>query len=274
VAQQLNEMGILWTTHGELSQDEMCELPKDRSWFEKEAVKLLRAYDLLEDTESQRVFANVVANRIAPLCAVCSWDGVFSKNQQYFDSDIVQLSQQESFVDCGAYTGDTIATLLEQVADYRAIYAFEMDYGNYKIMEEAYRTVEKIHLYNNAVWNEEKEIPYSVGEGSNEPRDAISVLKAGEGTTLVGKAVVPDEVLAGKEGTFIKMDIEGAEVPALLGCKKLITEQKPKLAICIYHKVSDFWEIPLLLKSYRPDYKFAVRHYTEHSYPETVLYVW
>lgn len=47
--------------------------------------------------------------------------------------------------------------------------------------------------------------------------------------------------------TFLKMDIEGAEAEAIKGAKNIIQKDKPKLAICIYHKPNDLWEIPLMI---------------------------
>jgi hypothetical protein len=52
---------------------------------------------------------------------------------------------------------------------------------------------------------------------------------------------------------------------------KNIKEHKPKLAICIYHKFDDLWNIPLLLKQWLPDYKFKMRHYGS-TQEETVIY--
>ena len=71
--------------------------------------------------------------------------------------------------------------------------------------------------------------------------------------------------------TFIKMDIEGAEYKALQGAEQIIRENKPNLAICLYHKPEDVFEIPQLILNYRPDYRFLVRHYWLREY-ETVLY--
>lgn len=80
-----------------------------------------------------------------------------------------------------------------------------------------------------------------------------------------------DDVLQGKKVTFIKMDIEGAELAALRGAEKIIREQRPKLAICVYHKPEDIWEIPSLILSYNPDYRLYLRHYSITE-AETVLY--
>ena len=52
-----------------------------------------------------------------------------------------------------------------------------------------------------------------------------------------------DNLLCGVDVTFIKMDIEGMECPALRGAKKLIQSYQPKLAICSYHSMKDTMSI-------------------------------
>ena len=71
--------------------------------------------------------------------------------------------------------------------------------------------------------------------------------------------------------TFIKMDIEEAELNVLKGAEKLIKTYKPKLAVCVYHKREDIWEIPRLILSYVPEYKMYIRHYSLLK-DETALY--
>lgn len=68
------------------------------------------------------------------------------------------------------------------------------------------------------------------------------------------------------------MDIEGAELRALQGAKKTIMRDKPKMAICIYHKKSDIYDIGSFLVDIWPDCKMKIRHYSTFNW-ETVLYV-
>jgi len=71
--------------------------------------------------------------------------------------------------------------------------------------------------------------------------------------------------------TYIKMDIEGAELNALKGAANTIKKNKPRLAICVYHKPEDILEIPVFLSELVPSYQFYLRHHSQY-YIETVLY--
>lgn len=68
------------------------------------------------------------------------------------------------------------------------------------------------------------------------------------------------------------MDIEGFEIPGLLGAKNHIKNDTPKLAICTYQIVSDIWEIPLLIHEINPNYNYYFRHYRPDQNWETVVY--
>ena len=69
------------------------------------------------------------------------------------------------------------------------------------------------------------------------------------------------------------MDIEGSELEALKGSSAIIQKDKPKLAICVYHKANDLFAIPEFIKSLRSDYKFYLRNH--QMIPEdTVLYAY
>ena len=47
----------------------------------------------------------------------------------------------------------------------------------------------------------------------------------------------------------------------LHGAAKTITRCKPKMAVSAYHKPEDLWTLATYIKSLRPDYQFAFRHY-------------
>ena len=82
-----------------------------------------------------------------------------------------------------------------------------------------------------------------------------------------------DVISEGESVTFIKMDIEGSEYKALEGARKIITKNKPVLAICIYHRLEHFLEIPLLIKSMNPEYNLIMRHHIDTTC-DAVLYAY
>ena len=84
--------------------------------------------------------------------------------------------------------------------------------------------------------------------------------------------VALDDFLSEKP-TLIKMDIEGFELDALKGAQNIIRSYKPKLAICIYHKPEDIFEIIHYIRSLEPQYKFKVKHHSGCIW-ETVLYAY
>lgn len=123
---------------------------------------------------------------------------------------------------------------------------------------------DKCNVIEKGCWSENTQIGFDcAGEGS-------SIVENSACTSVIETTSI-DEILDGGEATYIKMDIEGAEYEALLGAKNTIKKYKPKCAISIYHKRCDIWEIPILLLSYNPDYKFYLRTYS-FSGNDTVLY--
>ena len=219
---------------------------------------------LLEDEESKAI----VENRIR---FYKTGDLKYIKTMrmtpnQYFDSDYYNhISDKEIFVDCGAYDGDSIKGFIECVGNcYQKIYAFEPDSKNFAnllsmVNENGYRNVESFNL---ATGEEEGELFFnelgSLGSNISET-----------GTRKV-RVVKLDDIIQDKI-TWLKMDIEGAEMDTLRGSENLIRKYKPKLAVCIYHKCEDLFLIPEYLHKLVPEYKFKVRRHAPFL-DETVLY--
>ncbi len=63
------------------------------------------------------------------------------------------------------------------------------------------------------------------------------------------EAVSLDETVYDKSRLYQDGHIEGSEQEALKGCRRIIRDFHPKLAICVYHKPDDLYEIPVLIKS-------------------------
>lgn len=81
-----------------------------------------------------------------------------------------------------------------------------------------------------------------------------------------------DSIFSGEEcPTLIKMDIEGAEVEAILGAARIARQSRPVFAVCAYHRCEHLWTLPKLLKAANADYRIYLRRYAEECW-ETVYY--
>ena len=188
---------------------------------------------------------------------------------QYYD-DVIIPKDNEIFIDAGAYDGATVINFAKWCNNnYKKIYAFEpspeiADICRRNICENGLNNVEIIQA---GLYNEDGELKF---DNSFNTSGAATISEQGNNTVQV---VSLDNILKDWDDgvTFIKMDIEGAELSALQGAKETIIKYKPRLAICVYHKTEDIIVIPAYIKSLRPDYKFYIRKYTPH-HGEIVLY--
>lgn len=222
-------------------------------------------YSRLEDDASRLVLGNLMGYRIFPAQSFlkAAYDEV---HPQYFDKSIISCGKDEVFVDCGGFTGDTTEEFIRQFGNYKRIFVYEPNQDNYQTCWENLAKYPHITVR-----------PCGVGERSNR----LAIESSGSGSTFMREQKSPDSqgirIVSLDEDiretiTFLKMDVEGFEIPALLGAKRHIRDDFPKLAICAYHIVSDLWEIPRLIDSIHPGYRFYIRHYNFPQNWETVLY--
>lgn len=228
------------------------------------AERLYETASILSDERSRQVFDAIVTRVLAAGSDPHLMRNVCEKNQ-YFPPDIVKLTPQERLVDVGAFTGDTIRDFVGRTSGkFEKIHAFELDASNYAVLAANVQLMperDRIAIHNLGAWDQECDITYSVELGQS---------TVGQGEAH-GHVVPLDQVLKGERVTFLKMDIEGAEPRALRGCAELIRQQRPTLAICVYHDFRHLWEIPLYIKSLVPEYRIYLRHHTALEY-ETVCY--
>lgn len=188
---------------------------------------------------------------------------------QYFDENIVRRpSGGEVFIDGGCFDLKDTCHFADIYPGFKKIYAFEPDSSNYKECIERNKKLlnddSRVEFVNKGLWSKGKKLCFMGGEG---PSSFLS--EYGETTVDVTSI---DEFVAGKEKvSFIKMDIEGAELEALKGAKNTIVKDKPDMAICVYHKKEDIIEIPRYILELDPEYELYLRHYDLTEY-ETVLY--
>ena len=175
----------------------------------------------------------------------------------YFPEELFALRPDECFVDCGAYTGDTLADFLRlSGGQFQKLWALEPDPANFASLRRAVSALpagprERISLLEIAAGDRAGTLRFSADStaaSAVSDQGAIEV----QGQTL-------DALLGENPVTFLKMDIEGAESAALRGAQNLLGRCRPILAICIYHLQEHLWEIPEWLRGRLRDYHFYLR---------------
>lgn len=223
-------------------------------------------YELLADEESKSILCDMLAAKIT--LDTNYIEHAFSRDTIYFDNHIWEQLNNEVYVDCGAFDGDTILKFVAACPGYKEIYAFEavkevLERCKENLKELSNLPGANIHFLEQAVSDQRRELKFDAGTMRGES-------KASNQGTMVCTAVPIDSLQA--DITFIKMDIEGSEAEALQGATATIKKNTPKMAICIYHKPGDFWRIPKQVLSINSGYTFKIRQHDYEVYSETVLY--
>lgn len=226
--------------------------------------KLLGVYKALADDESRYTLTNVIKGRV-------SGNQKYFYNcyvgNQYWPENIIKFSESEVMVECGSNDGSTLKDLVDQVnGKFRRIYCFEPDKDCIKKMREVINNIPgDIFLIEKGAGAENSSSQF-VSEALVGASHICSELEGDYGVDICRiDDFISDNV------TYMKMDIEGSELSALQGSMNIIQNNKPKLAICVYHRNEDILDIYECLISINPDYKFYLRHHTWGA-TETVLY--
>jgi FkbM family methyltransferase len=197
---------------------------------------------------------------------------------QYEIPGICEVSPGDIIFDIGGFIGDTALYFDSAIKPNGRVYSFEPDTDFIKYMRI---NIERNKRNNITIVNKgafDKKIKINIEKNSEmiliNDGCAINDTDINNIKMVEIELISIDEFIAEENINridYIKMDIEGAEKNAIIGSMNTITNLKPKLAISIYHKFNDLYELPLLIKSYQKNYKFYVRHSTYRLY-ESILF--
>ena len=221
-----------------------------------------RAYEFFDDDLSKQIICDRISAYLFDKTLYKT-----STKPKYFE---FLFSEQEVFVQAGTYCGETVKEFLDICSSEQQyeVYTFEADPQAYEISKKTLSGFKNIYLVNKGLWSTESTLIFFtdalsgsasfVNGHDHEIKMPVTSLDA----FFLDKPTLP---------TFIQLDIEGAELEALKGAEQIIRNQKPKLAICVYHKYEDVYEIPELLYQFNPEYKFWLQHCEDGIY-DTILY--
>lgn len=225
-------------------------------FFEENRTRFEQVYSSLADEESKRIYKNVIAYKLTGDIRHL-WQSENDKDEVY--RELLDCKSIKSYLDLGAYNGDTVREmLLYNPALERAI-ALEPDARNFrKLTEYAKSAPVEIKCINAGAWSENTTLLFDASGN----RNAGIVSKGNIVSKIKEVAVVSvDSVLDGDEVDYIKYDVEGSEKEALLGSAQTIKKYAPKLLVSLYHRSEDLFALPELVKELNPDYSLYLRRF-------------
>ncbi len=206
------------------------------------------AYALLADERSRKVLKGALdffyTGRLSYL------DAIDSDKDEVFRG--ILCLKNESFLDLGAYRGDTVDEFLRYTDGYTHITAVEPNPKNYQKLCAYLETIQNAEPIHAGIADREGMMYITKGAG----RMAALNQKSG-----VEVPVITVDTLDCRP-TYIKADIEGMEGTMLRGAEQTL-QSRPKLNLAAYHRTEDFFRLILQLHEINPDYKIYLR---KHPY--------
>lgn len=238
---------------------------------DKDVNSIRKVYSIWADDISRKYYLMVLYWRIKH--KEIFFDDIKIEMDNKFFPQFIQevLTDAEVFVDCGAYTGNTINKFLTITNNkFAKIIAYEPDQENMKCLEKYWNQL-SANIKNGIV------LRYcGVGEKTGKrvflSREISSKFLDGavdDGMKKQNLVALDDELLP--TISFLKMHIEGMELPALKGAINKILTDRPILAITLYHTEDGCYRIPLYLMNQLESYRF---YHRVHMYcaQSSVLY--
>ncbi|WP_198018845.1 FkbM family methyltransferase [Azorhizobium doebereinerae] len=240
-----------------------------RKFFSENIDQFEEVLRSLHDERSRDVYRRVIKAHLSGDRSDFEWAST-GTDDLYLMRSLLKPTIDTVYVDCGTHNGDTVRLFLDASDEgYRKVFAFEPD----PTMQESLQGLAnsqggRVEIVATGVGDCDGTISFVVdGVFSAIVKDELG-LPANTISIPVAKL---DSLLLKDDVSMIKMDIEGGEYDALKGAEQIIRTHRPKLAICLYHRVDDLVRIPKLIKEMIPEYKLRIEHQSR-SCTDTILF--
>lgn len=226
--------------------------------------KIAKVAKVLADDFSRKVLDAVIGYRMTLnptiLEPIIEWE-------LYGPNALLKYTDDEVYIDGGTFDGDSIKLFINRVNNkFDRIIGFEPDTNTFKLLAANFAGEPRVEPVNKGLYSHDTVLKFD-NAGT---RGSILSENAADDCISVPVTSI-DEYLKGSRVSYIKMNIEGAEIAALNGAKQSIAQYSPKLGISIYHRASDIWEIPEVVQALNSNYKLYFRQH-DGGVIESVLY--
>lgn len=226
----------------------------DISFFNKYRDDMEFVYDMLCDDVSKEAYEGIISYKLSGNINYlfnCDHD-----RAEMFEN-ILHPSRYRVFADLGAYNGDTIRELMTYSPSLKYVFAMEPDKKTFKKLEHYAENEKKCNIaaLNLAAWSKNTKLSF---DNSGNRNSNIS----GNGKVVEVEADSLDNITSGLPIDYIKYDVEGSEMQAILGSANIIKKFSPELCVSLYHRSEDIFLLPALIHHLNSNYKLYLRRGT------------
>jgi FkbM family methyltransferase len=177
-------------------------------------------------------------------------DAPVTINDRYFIPEVLDcLNEKEVFLDVGAHHGE-VSNHFAEITNwkFKQVILIEPDPYNYKALAAKVR-IHDAMAFREFVSDTHEERTFHYGLGYSSQLSDTGTFKVWT-ETIDSMSIEP---------TFIKLHLEGHELPALKGAIRTLIEKRPIVAATVYHNADGVWKTPMWLMDNLPKYKFLFR---------------
>lgn len=221
-----------------------------KEYYEQNKAEFDYVFEHLADDISRKTFENTIKYKISGKIDYLL-DCEVSHDEPY--QSFLNLSSNETFLDLGAYTGDTVADFVSRAGSYNKIIACEPDFKSYKKLVSNTEGFKNVTAINAAV--------------SDLNQKSLFGMRGGRSSGVSGgkteiEFLTVDKIAQNENITYIKMDVEGEELRVIRGAENVVLRDKPKMLVSCYHRTEDFITLPRAIYNIRCDYRLYMRHFS------------
>lgn len=229
------------------------------SEIEKEADRFVQLCNNLADNISkENLFAYLNTKLTGDAAHIIN---VYSQELTFFNNDVYRVSEQETFLDIGAYNGDTIRDFISETNNsYKKIIAIEPDVKNFIDLNRylAERRLRRVVPSMIGAWNCNEKLTFNTGnEQISSVAQGSDILKDSNKLTISAAPI--DDVFGEENITLIKINYFEGVLEALEGCEKIIRKNHPKLAVTVGFDIYNILKISEYISNLNVNYKLYLR---------------
>ena len=226
-----------------------------REYLLEHREQIERAAALFEDDGSRELYFETLAYRL-------TGEARYLRRTEPFEESVASCLPGDiaRVIDGGAFTGDTAKVFLAAFPDVRRAVCAEPDARTFRRLADFAATDERVTALNVSLGAAAgtDEFSSSASRASatvaqNRRQKTVAVRRVTV-DMLTGRGDADDDpcfgAAAGDGKLLVKLDVEGAELSALEGARRTLSEERPALALALYHRTADVFALPLMLAAH------------------------